>query len=75
MPPTKTRYAIELRPEPGDVPGIVRLRRLLKSALRGYGLRCVAVRELAGEDDAGASQGADAAEGPESQVRSQPQNG
>ncbi|MGH9380858.1 MAG: hypothetical protein ACRD2Z_09635 [Thermoanaerobaculia bacterium] len=31
----------------GDVPGDVRLRRLLKTALRRLGLRCVAMRQIA----------------------------
>ena len=38
-----TRYVITLEPMPGDVPEVVRLRRLLKIAGRALGLRCVAV--------------------------------
>jgi hypothetical protein len=39
-------YQITLRPEPGPVPAIVRLRKFLKAALRTYGLRCVDMAEV-----------------------------
>ena len=39
-------YRIEVRPEPG-VDGIQALRAALKALLRSYGLRAVAVSELA----------------------------
>ena len=42
-PPT---YRIVLRPTPGGPPPIIRLRRFLKAALRGYGLRCLSAEEL-----------------------------
>ena len=38
-------YRLDLRPEPG-VDGIQALRAALKSLLRSYGLRAVAVSEL-----------------------------
>jgi hypothetical protein len=40
-PPT---FAIELRPEGPGPPPAIRLRGLLKAALRRFGLRCVDVR-------------------------------
>ncbi len=39
-------YHVILRPLPDTVPGVVRLRRFLKTALRGFGLRCVTVDEV-----------------------------
>ena len=39
-------YLVRLRPIPGDCPPYLRLRRLLKFALRTLGLRCVEVREM-----------------------------
>ncbi len=40
-------FAIIFTPTPGsDVPPEIRLRRLLKSALRQHGLRCLDIREL-----------------------------
>jgi hypothetical protein len=40
-------FAIIFTPTPGnDVPPEIRLRRLLKSALRQHGLRCIDIREL-----------------------------
>jgi hypothetical protein len=41
-------FRLTLKPAPGPVPAVVRLRRLLKACLRGYGLRCVAVEEVTG---------------------------
>ena len=42
-PPT---FEITFRAEAGDsIPAIIRLRRLLKVALRSFGLRCVTIRE------------------------------
>jgi hypothetical protein len=38
-------YSLVLRAEAHDVPAIIRLRALLKRALRDYGLRCVRVGE------------------------------
>lgn len=34
-----------LEGKPGEVPAIVRLRGLLKTALRGFGLRCITAVE------------------------------
>jgi hypothetical protein len=39
-------YVIHLRPLPSDVPEALRIRRLLKTALRVHRLRCVDIREL-----------------------------
>jgi hypothetical protein len=39
-------YRLTLRPLPGSCPPIVRLRQLLKVAVRAFRLRCVAVEEL-----------------------------
>jgi hypothetical protein len=41
-----TRYRLDLRALPGPVPPEVRLRGLLKTALRGYRLRCTAVEQV-----------------------------
>lgn len=38
-------YRLTFRAEGDGPPAIVRVRRLLKIALRGYGLRCLAVEE------------------------------
>jgi hypothetical protein len=47
----REQYTITLRAEPGfDVPAVVRLRKFLKEALRGWGLRCVEAREVGGDD-------------------------
>jgi hypothetical protein len=40
-------YLLKLRPEPGPVPEINRLRRCLKALLRCYGLVCLSVEEVA----------------------------
>jgi hypothetical protein len=40
---------VRLRPLPSSVPGIVRLRRLLKLMLRGFGLKCVSVSGVSRE--------------------------
>ena len=40
-------FEIVLRSEGhNNPPAIIRLRRLLKVALRGFGLRCVTIREM-----------------------------
>jgi hypothetical protein len=44
--PDRPRYLLELTPEPGPVPEINRLRRVLKALLRCSGLRCVRVEEV-----------------------------
>jgi hypothetical protein len=38
-------YLIKLRPTPSDIPAEIRLRRLLKIALRSCQLRCTSVSE------------------------------
>lgn len=48
---TAPRYHLTLEAQPEAVPAVIRLRRLLKVALRGFGLKCVAVAEVAGEDN------------------------
>jgi hypothetical protein len=40
------QYRVLLRPQPGEAPAFVRLRRLLKLALRAFGLRYVLVEEI-----------------------------
>jgi hypothetical protein len=50
MRPTSERYELVLRAEPWSVPAIIRLRRLLKLALRSFGLRCVELKELPADD-------------------------
>jgi hypothetical protein len=42
----RPRYQLLLEAQPGDVPAILRLRRLLKTLLRGYGFRCISAQEL-----------------------------
>jgi hypothetical protein len=45
--PEPARYRVELRAVgPDDVPVVVRLRRLLKVALRAFGLRAVRVEQV-----------------------------
>jgi hypothetical protein len=41
-----SHWTIHLRPEPSDVPVEIRVRRLLKLALRRFALRCTDVREI-----------------------------
>jgi hypothetical protein len=45
QPDPRPQYSLLLRVEPGDVPATVRLRRFLKLALRGFGLRCLSLQE------------------------------
>jgi hypothetical protein len=47
---------LTLRAERQDVPAIVRLRRLLKALLRGYGFRCVRIEEMVTDADTAARQ-------------------
>lgn len=45
------RYQLVLEPEPSSIPPILRLRKLLKLALRAFGLKCVSAEEIkAGEE-------------------------
>jgi hypothetical protein len=39
-------YSVVLRAVPGPVPGVIRLRRFLKAALRSYGLVAGDVKQL-----------------------------
>ena len=39
-------YRLKLRAMPDDVPAVIRLRGLLKVALRSFGMRCVEVKEV-----------------------------
>jgi hypothetical protein len=48
----RERFELELVAQPDEVPAIVRLKRLLKVALRAFGLRCVGARTLGGTPQA-----------------------
>jgi hypothetical protein len=39
-------FRITMRAQPSDLPAIVRLRQLLKVALRSYRFRCVSVEQI-----------------------------
>lgn len=39
-------WQLTLKPLPGPVPPVVRMRRILKSLLRTYGFRCTKVEEI-----------------------------
>jgi hypothetical protein len=43
---TMTEYVIHLRARPGPTAPAIRLRRLLKLALRGFGMICTNVAEI-----------------------------
>jgi hypothetical protein len=43
---SKPTYTITLEAQPNAIPETVRLRRLLKLALRAFGFRCVSVKEI-----------------------------
>ncbi len=49
---TPPAYRITIAFSPGRVPTIIRLRRFLKMAWRGYGLKAVKVEELADDGQA-----------------------
>jgi hypothetical protein len=49
---TGERYLVTLDALVDDVPAAVRLRRLLKCALRSFGFRCVSVRDVPADADA-----------------------
>jgi hypothetical protein len=40
----REEYVVTLRALPASVEGIVRVRRVLKLALRAFGLRCTSIR-------------------------------
>jgi hypothetical protein len=44
----REEYVVTLRALPAPVEGIVRIRRVLKMALRAFGLRCISVRRVRG---------------------------
>jgi hypothetical protein len=44
----RTVYVIRLRELPAPVEGIVRVRHVLKLALRSFGLRCIGIRRVRG---------------------------
>lgn len=46
-----TCYIIHLRPEGDGPPPEIRLKRLLKAALRSFGLRCVDLRQVDREQE------------------------
>ena len=50
--PSQPDFRLVLRPRPGGPPPIIRLRRLLKAALRAFGLRCLRVEEIRPDDPA-----------------------
>lgn len=43
--PNEPNYVIEFRPQPSAVPAPLRIRRLLKYALRSLGLKCISLQE------------------------------
>jgi hypothetical protein len=48
----KKRYTITLEAAESDVPTVIRLRRVLKGMLRGFGFRCVSAEEVGHDDGA-----------------------
>ncbi len=46
MPDPRPEYRLTFRALPGELPVPIRLRHLLKDALRSYGLRCTAIEEV-----------------------------
>ena len=48
-PPDPETFVLTLRAEAHVVPAIIRLRALLKAALRQFGLRCVSIKAAAHE--------------------------
>lgn len=43
-------FVIEIRPEPHEIPAANRLRKLLKVALRSFGMRCTSIAEKPAAD-------------------------
>lgn len=56
-PAEQPDFRLTLRPTPGDVPAAVRLRAVLKYALRACGLRCVRVEEVPRDGPGGRDRG------------------
>lgn len=53
----KYRLEVEVQEKGWRSPGIIRLRKFLKTALRGYGIRCDKIEEGSSDDrDTGAVQ-------------------
>lgn len=50
--PTEWLVQLRLRALPGEVPGVVRLRRLLKTALRVFRLQAISVQSVPSRDAA-----------------------
>jgi hypothetical protein len=50
--PAPETFALVLKALPWSTPAVVRLRRLLKCALRSFGLRCIDVRLVGPDPDA-----------------------
>ncbi len=46
-------YTITIRAMPSNTPAAIRLRQLLKLALRAFSLRCISVTEITGDKTAG----------------------
>ena len=44
--PARETFRIDLQAQPSDCPAAIRLRRLLKTALRRDGLKCLRVEQL-----------------------------
>jgi hypothetical protein len=54
--PDRPRYCVFLEPDPSaSYPAVVGLRRLLKTARRAYGLKCVGYHEVAVDGDPNAA--------------------
>jgi hypothetical protein len=62
VPIEQPRYRLTFRALPGEVPAIIRVRKLAKLMLRGLGLRIEELQELPAESEA-ASQDAPALPG------------
>jgi hypothetical protein len=50
-PKRRETFRLDLQPTRDDPPTMIRLRRLLKALLRGFGFRCVAIRPVNDDDD------------------------
>lgn len=48
----RERFEVVLEVEPGRIPGVVDIRRMLKGMLRSYSIRCVACRRLPASEPA-----------------------